>query len=101
MQFTIKASILTPNFSPDFSFQPISRMATVTVTDHTGLQASERQERKWLRIPDTMRKWPWRPVIHPLCNEVEEEAKAWLKTFPAVADVARWGETIEVCRAGT
>ena len=102
MHFTIKVFILTPNFDPDLSFQSISsHMTTVSVADFTGLQISQKPERKMLRIPDTMSKWPWRPVLHPLCKEVEEEAKAWLKTFPALANVPRWGETIEVCHAGT
>lgn len=70
-----------------------------SVTDHAGL--SEKQERKMLRIPDTVSKWPWRPVRNPLGKEVDdEESKAWLKTFEALADNLQWLKTIEVSRTG-
>ena len=79
------------------SFQLIS-FHMATVTDHAGLP--EEQERKLLRIPDTMSKWPWRPVLNPLGKEVEDESKAWIKTFEALANNLRWRETIEVIRSG-
>lgn len=66
-----------------------------------GSVADYAQERTMLRIPDTMRKWPWRPVPHPLAMKVEKESKAWYKTFEALANNARWAHTIDACCAGT
>ena len=65
----------------------------------TALGDSSQQQKK-LHIPYTMSRWPWRRLVNPHEKEVEEESKAWVRTFPAPIGVSRWEATIEKSRSG-
>ena len=55
----------------------------------------EQHPKRLLHIPDTLKTWPWRRVPNPHEAVVDEESKAWMRSFPPPAASPRWADILE------